>query len=345
MMGILRRTVTSMPADRSHRRRTLSRLASGAAIGCLAALIPLRGTSEAGDFNSLQWANRAIHLTQAWQVVPGRGAGVRVCDVDTGMMLTHPDLREAIAGGTNTANPAAPDTYADDAGHGTYTAGIMVARGVDIWGVAPGASLLVAKALNQGDGDANTVTSAVLWCVGQGAKVVNLSLGVSAKRWDGFLQAIRYGCMHGVDFAVAAGNDAWPNEQINPANIDSPCLVAVNASDRQNRLADFSNFYENRRSITAPGQVIISDWTNGGVTLGSGTSASAPLVAGVMALLRSQGANAQEAVQMVLSSAYHPPHVAFVHGRNDHLGYGILDAGAACRMFQRLHIAGRTWGN
>lgn len=76
-----------------------------------------------------------------------RGAGATVCDVDSGVTLDHLDLKAAIVAGVNTVDPTTPTSFGDDDGHGTYTAGIMVARGTDIWGVAPGASLLVAKAM------------------------------------------------------------------------------------------------------------------------------------------------------------------------------------------------------
>jgi thermitase len=300
-------------------------------------LMPVARPALATDFTSLQWGNAAIHVPEAWQLVPGRGAGVTVCDVDSGIMLTHPDLQSAIVGGSNTSDATTPSSFADDGGHGTFTAGIMVARGADVWGVAPGASLLVAKAITQGSGDSTSVTAGILWCVAQGAHVVNLSLGAPAKTWDGFREAVAFGCRHGVDFAVAAGNNSTPHEPLNPAKVESPCLVTVNASDRHDGLAEFSNFYENQRTITAPGQVIVSDWTNGSVALGSGTSASAPFVAGVLALLRSQGADAKTAVNVVLASARHPKGVDFSHGRNRLLGRGILDAAAACRAYARVH--------
>jgi thermitase len=306
-------------------------------VGLATSAHPARAT----DFRSLQWGNTAIGLPTAWQLVPGRGAGITLCDVDSGIMASHPDLHAAIIGGINTSDATTPTAFSDDEGHGTYTAGIMVARGADIWGVAPGASLLVAKAVTGGTGDAMSITAGILWCVEQGASVVNLSLGGPAKSWDGFGEAVAFGCRQGVDFAVSSGNDSQPHEPLNPAGVSSPCLVTVNASDAHDRLAPFSNYAENGRTITAPGQVIVSDWTNGSVTLGSGTSASAPFVSGALALLRSQGASAREAVQILLTTARHPKGVAFSHGRNHQLGYGILDVGAACRAYAQ-HRASRA---
>jgi subtilisin family serine protease len=249
-------------------------------------------------------------------------------------MVTHPDLANAIAGGLDSADPAAPTAYADDDGHGTWTAGLLVARGAQIWGVAPGATLLVAKVLDHGTGSATAIVAGMLWCIDRGATVVNLSLNLPSYPWDGFARTIAYGCSKGVDFAVAAGNKHVVAEPLDPATVKSPCLITANASDEHDQLAGFSNLAENPRSVTAPGQDIISDWSNGSVSIASGTSASAPLVAGVLALLRSQGADARTAVKIVLASARHPHGMTFTHGRNPWLGYGILDAEAACHLYE-----------
>jgi subtilisin family serine protease len=328
---------TIQPVRSGHQYPRFRHLLLVAALAVLSVLVPVPRSALAADFSSLQWANQTIRLHQAWQYVPNRGAGTRVCAIDTGVMLDHPDLKDAIIGGINTADATAPASFGDDVGHGTFTAGIMVARGTHIWGVAPGASLLVAKGLNQrGEGDASSTTAGILWCIDQGARVIDLSLSGGASPWDGLAEAIAFGCRQGVDFAVAAGNEGAPNQRLNPANVTSPCLITANASDRHDQLAHFSNHGENTRSVTAPGQVVVSDWTNGSVALGSGTSSSAAFVAGVMALLRSQGADARTAVRVILKSGRHPTHVRFVGGRNAVLGYGILDAGAACKMYHDL---------
>lgn len=316
-------------------RSSIVRLPLMAVVATLALLSSLATPVAAGDFTTLQWANVRIHLAQAWQVVPGRGAGITICDADTGITIDHPDLRPAITQGGDMTSPTAPQSYADDDGHGTWTAGIMVARGTDIWGVAPAASLLVAKVLKHGRGEAIGVTAGILWCIDHGAAVVNLSLDLPATPWDGFADVIAYGCARGVDFAVASGNNHLVAAPLDPVSVISPCLIAVNAADQHDRLAGFSNLAENPRTVTAPGQAIISDWTSGSVAVGSGTSASAPFVAGVLALLRSQGADAPTAVKTVLASARHPRGARFVHGRNPWLGAGILDAGAACLRQKR----------
>jgi subtilisin family serine protease len=324
------RLPTVTPAARS----SIVRLLLMVVVATLALLPSLATPVAAGDFTTLQWANARIHLARAWQVVPGQGAGITICDADTGITIDHPDLRTAITQGEDMTNPTAPWSYADDDGHGTWTAGIMVARGSRIWGVAPAASLLVAKVLKHGTGEAVAITAGILWCIDQGAAVVNLSLDLPATPWDGFADVIRYGCARGVDFAAASGNNHLVAAPLDPVSVKSPCLIAVNASDQHDQLAGFSNLGENPRTVTAPGQAIISDWTDGSVALGSGTSASAPFVSGVLALLRSQGADAPTAVNMVLASARHPRGVRFVHGRNPWLGAGILDAGAACLRYK-----------
>lgn len=149
-------------------------------IALLAWLVPMTGHAIAGDFTTMQWANQTIHVSQAWQVVPARGAEITICDADSGVTASHPDLKDAVINGINTASATTPQSYGDDDGHGTWTAGIMVARGHKIWGVAPGASLLVAKVFDAGNANQMSVTSGILWCIDQGASVINLSLGAPA---------------------------------------------------------------------------------------------------------------------------------------------------------------------
>jgi subtilisin family serine protease len=261
-----------------------------------------------------------------------------VCTVDSGIALSHPDFAGAVVGGINTVDITTPNAYADDDSHGTHVAGIIAARGAEVDGVAPHAELLIAKVVNKdGDSTSSAVTAGIAWCIAQGARVVNISLGGAAENYDGMASMVSYGCKLGVDFAVSAGNSGSSDKQ-NPASIHSPCLIAVNASNPRGVITPWSNFDQNPRTVTAPGLNILSDSPDGYVQMDSGTSMSAPHVAGTLALLRGMGASAQQAVNAILTSALKPPHTGHLTTADirQFYGYGLLDAAAACALERRL---------
>jgi minor extracellular protease Epr len=316
-------------------------LRSLATLLALTFLLALPAQAKAPNWKALQWNMRAIHLSGAWQIATTRGAGVKVCTVDSGIALNHPDFTGAIIGGINTIDITTPNAYADDDSHGTHVAGIIAARGAEVDGVAPRAQLLIAKVVNKnGDSSSSAVTAGIAWCIAQAASVINISLGGAAENYDGMASMVSYGCRLGVDFAVAAGNGGSSDKQ-NPASIHSPCLIAVNASDAKGQITPWSNFDQNPRSVAAPGQNILSDSPDGYVQMDSGTSMSAPHVAGVLALLRGMGANARQAVSVVLASAQKPPHTGRLVASDvrQFYGYGLLDAAAACTLERHLQAS------
>lgn len=315
------------------------------AVALVTALSFGSGSTRALDLASLQWDHRDIHVTQAWQLVPDQGAGIKVCSIDTGVSNV-PDLKGAVKDGTNTTDPTSPNDWQDDNGHGTFTAGEIAGRGVLLTGVAPAATILAAKVLDStGSGDPTMITGGILWCAMHGAQVANLSFGGKGDTYDGIKQAINFACSAGMDMAVASGNDGVTDPGLHPAAIRSPCLVSVNALDQHNRLTSFSNYGEGPRSISAPGSNIASDSLNGSLMIASGTSVASPLVAGTLALLRSEGLDAQAAVQVLLQSAAPPP--ARPHSNPDkswaaRYGAGILDAGHAMQLGRELLAARDT---
>ena len=99
-------------------------------------------------------------------------------------------------------------------------------------------------------------------------------------------KAVRYALDRGSVLVASAGNDgAGPNCKNFPAAY--PGVIAVGAVDGRMRVAPFSNRQE-YLSLVAPGVQIVSATVDGSYVIGDGTSSAAAIVAGVVALVRSE---------------------------------------------------------
>jgi subtilisin family serine protease len=116
------------------------------------------------------------------------GSGVTVAIVDTGVQPTHPDLAGAVIGGHRFLQQGAIDDglINDDNGHGTHVAGIVTGDGVLApRGIAPGASLVAVKALDENRGGfLSDVARGLDWLAANrnifpGLAAVNMSLGAA----------------------------------------------------------------------------------------------------------------------------------------------------------------------
>jgi subtilisin len=80
------------------------------------------------------------------------GKGVKVCVLDTGIDLNHPDFRGRLTENDNTRCWVFGETVLDGHGHGTHCAGILAGPHSSVsgkrYGVAPDADLLIGKVLN-----------------------------------------------------------------------------------------------------------------------------------------------------------------------------------------------------
>ena len=252
-----------------------------------------------------------------WQERP-TGEGVRVAIIDTGLDPTHPDLRGALACPScwlDLVNGRARPY--DDHGHGTHVAGIVAGRGhlqlnplnsyfpTGARGLAPGAGLLVAKAMNaSGSGSDERVGRAIDWALdpdrdpatNDGAHIIHLSLGI--EEGDAFEPgseteaAARRAIEAGVLVVLSAGNQAV--ERVPPpGNVEG--VITVGAADANGNILSFSNRGP-EVDLYAPG-VVMSTWPaaldddgiEDGYTGLAGTSQAAPVVTGALAL--AMGAN------------------------------------------------------
>ncbi len=251
----------------------------------------LRNVGQAGGT-----AGADVHATSAWDMTTSAGTTVAV--VDTGVDRSHPDLAPNIWTSPVTGSPGwnfidgSPDSN-DDAGHGTHVAGIIGARGnngIGIAGIDWNIKIMPLKFLDaNGQGNTADAADAIGYAVANGARVVNASWG-GPDFSEALYEAVQSAGTKGVLFVAAAGNDGQNTDASHeyPADFNLPNVVSVAATDRNDNLADFSNFGPGSVGLGAPGDDIYSTvppaTDPSGYTSFSGTSMATPFVSGAAAL-------------------------------------------------------------
>ena len=209
----------------------------------------------------------------------GSGAGVTVYVVDTGIDAAHVEFGARVAPGFTAFSDGRG--FDDCNGHGTHVAGIVAGS---TYGVAPSAALVPVRVLDcHGSGSVSSVLAGLDWILTQPQRpaVVNMSLGgtvsTAVDRQVAALVAA------GFTTVVAAGNAGADACTTSPARV--PAAITVGATTAGDARASFSN-YGTCVDLFAPGANVLSASNTGptATAVRSGTSSSAPFVAGAAAL-------------------------------------------------------------
>lgn len=216
------------------------------------------------------------------------GKNVKVGVIDTGIDLTHPDLKKNIRGGINILDPSKLPT--DLNGHGTHIAGIIGAsrNQYGIVGVAPEVSLYAIKVLDHtGVGTVPDLIQGIEWGIANRMDILNISISGGKEIPSDLKQVIDLARKRGVFVVAAAGNEGDPAGKGDTVGIPAriPTVIGVAATDKKNKRTPFSAT-GSEVDICAPGMNILSTYKDHKYAILSGTSMSAAHVSGVLALYR-----------------------------------------------------------
>lgn len=223
-------------------------------------------------------------ITRVGGSVDVTGEGKYAWVIDTGIDLDHPDLNVDVELSANFVRRG-KDSANDGHGHGTHVAGTIAAidNGCDVVGVAAGAWVVAVRVLdNSGSGSYSGVIAGVDYVAANAdpGDVANLSLG--GPRYDPLNQAVEGAAATGIYFALAAGNSSSDANNYSPASANHANIYTVSAIDSGDVFAWFSNYGTPPVDCAAPGVGVLSTRKGGGTTTFSGTSMSAPHVAGLL---------------------------------------------------------------
>jgi len=275
-------------------------------------------------------AGADIKATRAWDETKG-DASVIIAFLDTGVDMSHVELmNKVVSTGRDFVNGDMDAT--DDNSHGTWVAGIAAAEANNnegIAGVAWNCQVLPVKVLDaEGNGYYDELIEGLIWASDNGAKVINISAGGDADD-----PALKAACKYAYDKKVvvvaAAGNDGVSVSY--PAAYDD-YVLAVSATDTNDEHASFSSPGP-QVDVAAPGVWILGpvpQWYAGPGHLpyifGSGTSAAAPQVAGLAALLVSVKAwLTPKQIMDVIRYTADDVNKAQLPGKDNKIGYGRIN--------------------
>lgn len=267
------------------------------------------------------------------------GWGITVAIIDTGIDTDHPEFEGRISEYSYNASEDkilkdymnADGSYdwsliEDEQGHGTAVAGTLAAARDNngTVGIAPYVDIIVIKAECDEYGNflrSSDLVFGLYYAIERDVDVVNMSFGGPENIYT---DAARLGRDSDILMVAAAGNNGtaalmYPASDINVIGVGA---LAEDSWD----IATYSNYGENT-DIVAPGSVYTS--TMGGKYGNmTGTSFASPIVAGALALAKSQSeyryATNDEIIELMYASAYDIGDL----GPDYYFGYGAIDVGS-----------------
>ena len=182
--------------------------------------------------------------------------------------------------GNNDSDPTSDGNY-----HGQHVSGLCSAstdNAIGVAGTGYKCRFIHIKVANS-DGVLSGAYEGIVYAADHGCKVINCSWGGTTYS-DMNADVIRYAAIN-MDCAIfcGAGNN---NDEVSFYPAMYPYAMAIGSTDNLDNKSSFSNFGYGL-DVFAPGDLVVSTWSNGEYLSTGGTSMASPTAAGCAALLRS----------------------------------------------------------
>jgi subtilisin family serine protease len=217
-------------------------------------------------------------VTREWAWGESTGAGVKVCILDSGVELEHPDIgridRAVAISLDGEETVVTEDTEGDLCGHGTACAGIVRS-------LAPDCEIHSVRVLGAGyTGSGPVLLAGLRWAIEQGYGVVNMSLSTTKQKFASMLHELADTAYFKRTMLVASAHN-MPVESY-PWRFSS--VISVGSHELDDSFAFFYNPTPPVEFFARGFQLEVA-WLEGGRLRCTGNSFATPHIAGIAALI------------------------------------------------------------
>lgn len=261
------------------------------------------------------------HLDQA-RAKGYTGKGVTIALIDGPVDKTAPELSTA---NITDKSPCTVNASTESKSHGTALASLLVARD---YGVAPDITLLsyvntdstspAGSDCTPSEGPPLTSNASLInHAINDGATIITNATS-SKDHSDALKWAVARAMSQGIIITDAVGNEARDETRDGLSRWSG--VVGVAAIDTNGAFASYSSWGQGVTTAAVGGPITYRDYASGSNVQSHGTSSSAPIVAGFLALARQKwpDATANQLLQLLVHTTVNPD-----GGWNQYTGYGV----------------------